>query len=352
MRRSRAPGKVAILGPIALAVPFAIAAALTADSSSADEALRFRDPAIVESSGLVADGDLLVTTNDSGDTGRVFTVDGTGATVGVTRWAEDPVDVEALAPAGPGEVWVGDIGDNGAGRDSVSVTRVPVGEGDRTVAEPAVRLVYPDRAHDAEALLADPTTGRLYVATKEVFGGTLFEAPAVPDPEGDNRMRPVGPVTGIVTDGAFFPDGEHLVLRTYSRAVVYTFPALEAVGDFELPEQQQGEGLALAGPDALYLSTEGTRAPVLRMPLPARILSAMAQSAPESASESASESAARTDATASPSARPTADRRVPIQPTVEDLAAEPRDGDVWPWLFGGVVMVLITITLLRALRPR
>ena len=77
---------------------------------------RFQDPAIVEASGLVVQDGLFLTTNDSGDTGRVFAVDpDTGRTTGVTTWASEPQDVEALAPAGGGEVWVGDIGDNARG---------------------------------------------------------------------------------------------------------------------------------------------------------------------------------------------------------------------------------------------
>ena len=52
----------------------------------AQVAFTFRDPAIVESSGLVVADGLVVTTNDSGDTGRVFAVDpATGETVGRDR---------------------------------------------------------------------------------------------------------------------------------------------------------------------------------------------------------------------------------------------------------------------------
>ncbi len=96
-----------------LAIPFVIGTAVGFSPESGDEVFAFQDPAIVESSGLVALGDgLFATTNDSGDSGRVFTVDDDGETVGVTTWASTPDDVEALAPAGDGEVWVGDIGDN------------------------------------------------------------------------------------------------------------------------------------------------------------------------------------------------------------------------------------------------
>ena len=67
----------------------------------------------------------MVTTNDSGDTGRVFTVDpATGETVGTTDWGNDPQDVEALAPLDDNDVWVGDIGDNAESRDSVQVAPV------------------------------------------------------------------------------------------------------------------------------------------------------------------------------------------------------------------------------------
>ena len=147
------------LGALVL-VPFLVGAAAGAPGAAGHPAFRFQDPEIVESSGLVVlpgtgpDGGLVVTTNDSGDSGRVFTVaPATGATVGVTSWASDPEDVEALAPAGPGQVWVADTGDNRHARDSVSVLRVPVGRGDRDVVPETYDLVYPDGARDAEALL-------------------------------------------------------------------------------------------------------------------------------------------------------------------------------------------------------
>ena len=97
-------------------VPFLLGAA-AAPADEAQVVFSFQDNDIVESSGLVVARGLVVTTNDSGDTGRVFTVDpATGKTVGTTGWGDDPQDVEALAPLDDNQVWVGDIGDN---------TRVP-----------------------------------------------------------------------------------------------------------------------------------------------------------------------------------------------------------------------------------
>ena len=179
----------------ALVVPFLMGAA-AAPSHPGHVELTFRDPDIIESSGLVVRDGLVVTTNDSGDSGRVFTVDpATGETVGVTHWSDDPTDVEALAPAGDHDVWVGDIGDNDVSRDSVQVVRVPVGRGDTTVDPRTYDLTYPDGPANAETLLSDPTTGRLYVATKDVFGGTLYAAPARLDASGTNRLRRKRPGT-------------------------------------------------------------------------------------------------------------------------------------------------------------
>lgn len=224
----------------------------------------FSDPAIVESSGLVVEDGLFVTVNDSGDRGRIFTVDGTGATVGVTSWSPTPVDVEALAPAGDGEVWVGDIGDNAGSRSAVSVMRVPFGRGDRTVTPPAYTLVYPDGSHDAETLLAAPD-GRLLVVSKDLGGGTVYAAPRELSVTEPNRLRPVADAMAFATDGSFFPDGRHYVVRGYGSAAVYTYPGHEEVGTFSLPPQPQGEAIAVADDGWVHVSSEGQHAEVRRV---------------------------------------------------------------------------------------
>lgn len=222
----------------------------------------FRDPAIVESSGLVARDGLFVTVNDSGDRGRIFTVDRSGRTVGTTSWSPDPVDDEALAPATGRYVWVGDIGDNSATRSSITVLRVPFGRGDRTVTPPAYTLVYPDGARDAETLLAAPD-GRLLVVSKELFGGAVYAAPRHLSPDRPNRLRKVVDAGAFVTDGAFFPDGRHLVLRDYGRAAIYTYPGFDRVAELRLPDQPQGEGIAIAEDGTAYVSSEGVHSSVL-----------------------------------------------------------------------------------------
>jgi hypothetical protein len=187
--------------------------------------------------------------------------------VGVTSWTPEPVDVEALAPAGPDHVWVADIGDNQHVRDSVEVLRVPVGRGDRTATPAAYELVYPDGPRDAEALVRHPLTGQLFVITKGVFAGTVYAAP--PRLRGDrpNRLREVGEAPGIVTDATFLPGGGAVVMRTYSTAHLAAFPSWQPVSSWELPRQDQGEGIALAMGE-LLVSSEGLRSQVLKVPLP------------------------------------------------------------------------------------
>jgi hypothetical protein len=322
-----------LLAGLAIAAPLALGVVATPSPPRGHQVFRFDDPAIVEASALVVDDGLYLTTNDSGDTGRVFAVDGTGHTVGVTHWSDDPTDTEALAPAGHGFVWVGDIGDNFGRRSSVEIARIPVGRGEQTVRPTTYRLTYPDGATDAETLLRDPATGRLYLASKNVFGGVLYAVPEHLDSSRDNPLKPIGRVLPVATDGAFFPDGRHLVIRSYSTAVVYAWPSLQPVGSFALPHQQQGEGIAVAADGSVYLSSEGARSPVLRVRLPAELRAAVqpVSAGPSTPSPSASRSAG-------PS-------------TSDPAAAEPVARDPWPWIAGGLLGLLAIAVLLRALRP-
>ncbi|CAM3529400.1 hypothetical protein NOZE110980_02420 [Nocardioides zeicaulis] len=253
---------------VAVVLPFLLGAAAGDGPAAGRPVLRFEDADVVESSGLALVDGLLVTTNDSGDSGRVFAVDpATGRTVGVTSWTPQPEDVEALAPAGDGDVWVADTGDNRHVRDSVEVLRVPVGRGERDAAPESYELVYPDGARDAEALLAHPVTGQLFVVTKGVFAGTVYAAPLPLRADRPNRLEEVAQAPGIVTDASFLPGGGALVLRTYANAHAVAYPSWESLGSWALPAQDQGEGITVAA-DELWLSTEGARSQVLAVDLP------------------------------------------------------------------------------------
>ena len=316
----------------AVALPFLLGAAAAPPGDQGREVFRFQDPAIVEASGLVVQDGLFLTTNDSGDTGLVFAVDpDTGRTAGVTTWASQPEDVEALVPAGAGEVWVGDIGDNAKERQSIRVTRIPVGAGDREESGTSYELVFPGPARDAETLLSEPGTGRLFVGSKEIFGAALFAAPAELSPDHPNRLRRVGPTLTFATDGAFFPDGQHLVVRNYQQAVVYTFPGLDQVGTFPLPDQQQGEAIAVSQDDRIFVTSEGRNQAVLEVSLPPALRARMT-SVPE-----------QPDATTSAPA-PQPRHELPEQ------AAQPGR-DPWQWALGAGLFLAAVLVLVLAVRP-
>jgi hypothetical protein len=316
------------LAALVVAAPFVLGMSAASANVPGTSVFTFHDQAITEGSDLVVQDGLFLTTNDSGHSGVVFAVDDAGDTVGVTHWSRDPTDCEALAPGGPGYVWVGDIGDNLARRSTVSVTRVPVGHGDRDVQEQTYRLTYPHGATDAETLVRNPLTGRLFVATKNVFGGVLYALPKQLSTTGTNRLRAVGNVLPVATDGSFFPDGRHLIVRSYTSAVVYDWPSMKDLASFQLPAQPQGEGISVADDGSVYVSSEGLHSEVLRVPLPAAVRRAVA---PSNASPSGSQQGGKDSSNA---------------------VLEPASGDAWPWLAGGLLALVCLVVLLRALRPR
>ena len=210
-------------------VPFLLGAAV-APVDEAQVVFSFQDNDIVESSGLVVARGLVVTTNDSGDTGRVFTVDpATGETVGTTGWSNDPQDVEALAPLDDNDVWVGDIGDNA---ESSRLRRGRTGadrERQQRHRRPDLRPRVPRRAAQRRDPDEDPPRGRLYVARRRSSAARSTPRRPMLDPDGANGLEPLGDVLPIATDGAFLPDGKHFVVRNYAVAAVYAFPSLEKV---------------------------------------------------------------------------------------------------------------------------
>ena len=172
--RSAAVG-VVVLGCVALVVP---AHAATEGPVPSRTLFSFDDPAVFESSGLVDIGPVVYTTNDSGDDAVLYGFDsGTGKLVSRTTYADEVEDVEALAPGRDGTVWAGDIGDNRQRRDSITAYAVTPRPGRQDRPAEAYELTYPDGPHNAEALLASPDDGRLYVVTKSPFGGTVYAAP-------------------------------------------------------------------------------------------------------------------------------------------------------------------------------
>ncbi|GAA3739891.1 WD40 repeat domain-containing protein [Streptomyces tremellae] len=227
--RRAAAAVLAVLAVLAAAVVPGAAPALAA--GRADQSFTIKDPRITESSGLTASRlhpGVYWTHNDSGDGPYVYAVDSrTGETVArvTLRGVGAPRDVEAISLGPDGDLYVGDIGDNlGGSWDHVWIYRFPEPKhlGDQAVDATQFTVKYADGPRNAESLMVDPVTGRVYIASKNEDGGGLYEAPARLIPTGTNVFHRVASVPWV-TDGAFSPDGSQLVLRSYFGAYGYAW---------------------------------------------------------------------------------------------------------------------------------
>jgi hypothetical protein len=272
------PRPVVVLAAAALLAAVAPAAA----AQEAAVALRLQDPRIEESSGLALGRrhpEVLWTHNDSGHAAELFAVGGDGRVRATLRLAGvEARDWEALAAGrddrGRPALFVGDIGDNQDLWPEVTVYRVaePALLRDAVVPVARYRLRYADGPRNAEALLVDPRSNRLYVVSKETAGGGLYRAPARLRGDRVNLLRRVADAPPVVTDGAFLPDGRGFVLRDYQAAYLYAAPG-RLVASFPLPLQPQGESIAVSADGRSVLAgSEGFDSEVWRVPLPEEVL--------------------------------------------------------------------------------
>jgi hypothetical protein len=206
-----------------------------------------------ELSGLARSRDgTFWTHNDSGDGPRLFHLSKTGALLGeVTLQGATAVDWEDIAIRGH-TLYVGDIGDNAAQRPDIAVYKVAEGAANAT----KLTLRYPDGAHDAETLLVDPRTGQSAVITKNLGG----EAGVYTGRRSGTLKLAATLNLGLgaaLTGGDVSGDGRTIVLRSYTRAYVWTRRNGESLAqalsrgpdctaDADLLDEGQGEALALS----------------------------------------------------------------------------------------------------------
>lgn len=259
-----------------------------------------RTPAgsITEASGIVAgrrNPGTLWLHNDSGAGPRIHAVSRTGAAQamydlsGATATDWEDIAIGPGPTAGVSYLYIGDIGDNAMARAHVDVYRVA--EPDVTGASPTTAtplsgvehftLVYPDRAHNAETLLVDPTTGDLYIVVKSGDGvSPVFRAAAPLSTAGSITLTQVAmlrfgtaPLSGgrTTTAGDISPGGDEIAIRTYDAAYLWrrapgmTVAAALAGMPCRLPLslELQGEALGFAADGSGYYTvSEGTTPPI------------------------------------------------------------------------------------------
>lgn len=269
------PARRAVPAAALLLLLGAACPAVAADGEP-DRDFTIEDSRVTESSGLAASRlhpGVYWTHNDSDDGPYVFAVDSrTGKTVATItmRGVGEPRDVEGISIGPDGDIYVGDIGDNLDGSWShVWIYRFPEPKAlrDATVTATQYDVKYADGARNAEALMVHPTTGRVYIASKNEDGGGLYEGPARLTTGAPNTFRRVGEVPWV-TDGAFSPDGGSLVLRSYFSARVYDFEdgRLGESRSVAAPFQRQAESVTYtADGSALMFGSEGAGSGVVRV---------------------------------------------------------------------------------------
>ncbi|RAO12126.1 hypothetical protein MED15_05135 [Micromonospora noduli] len=346
-RRARAGAVVTAMlaGVLSLAVVLAPGAA-TAGAAAGTPVCQVRDDRLREISGMVATDGGYVVINDGADDEarrRIFFLDQRCAVARTVSFPSRPRDTEDLAIGRDGTVWVADIGDNDRSRPTVGVWRLAPG-----AKQPVLhRMSYPDRPHDAEALLLD-ASGRPLIVTKGGSGTVFLYAPATAlRSDATTPLTALGQVTvpgtttsnpfsflgrGVITGAASAPDGRRVVLRSYADAFEYDVPDGDVVRALTtgtpritpLPDEPQGESITYSrdGRSLLTVSESagqpaGTRSTILRYP------------------------ATASTATAAPSTEsvdpvsPTA-----VRPAAGEVGGE--DGQTWPLALGaGTLLVLL-----------
>lgn len=278
---SRATARTAGLLATVLVGLAAGPAAPAAAVDGVTEVCSFTDERFTEISGMTYSqrhDDVIYLHNDSSGGPRIYAVDAlTCETVATLTVAGiEARDMEAIGSGrdakGRPVLWIGDIGDNRSSWPEVRLHRVrePKVLRDRTVESRTYRFTYPERPLDAEALLADPASSRVWVVTKQLAKGTMYALPKRLSRSEVNQATPVATTGALVTDGSVSPDGTRFALRDYVDAEV--FDGLPPGADAQtvyLPLQLQGEAMTWTQDGAALLVASERDDRLLRVEVPA-----------------------------------------------------------------------------------
>ncbi|MBA2895273.1 hypothetical protein HNR30_006659 [Nonomuraea soli] len=285
----------AVLTRLLIATVLVCLTPMAAQAAGADDEeerlFTFKDRRITESSGLALSPGhegVYYTHNDSSAAPEFFAVGEDGRTrARFTVRGAQARDWEAMAAStdpetGRGVLWFADIGDNldGAWPD-VSVYRVmePAVLKDAVVPATRFRFRYEDGGRNAEGIMVNPRTGRLYVVSKE-FSGGVYAAPRRLRADRPNVLRRVASAPLMATDAAYAPDGNSYVVRTYFSATIFDTEG-ERITQVSMPQLEQAESIAFTRDGkGLLTGTEGPSSPVYRVPVPERALPEPSASAP------------------------------------------------------------------------
>lgn len=245
------------------------------------------DPALTEISGMAASRahpGIIWVHNDS-DAGPVlWALDTAGATVATLELTgAEAVDWEAASvgpgPGGTDYLYLADTGDNLSSRPYGVLYRVPEPAqvaGALEVRAEALRVTYPERPRDVEAMFVDPATGDAYLIAKVLLGpAPVYRVPAEVWDAGEATVERVGTLDlGLLpaTAADLSADGQVLAVRTYAAVLLLARPPGTALAAMfgahpcraPAPPEAQGEAITWYGGGYLTVG-EGSAAPVYRV---------------------------------------------------------------------------------------
>jgi len=299
MKRFRVPRP---FGVLALALSLSSCVLLSQSSGP-----HVQSNAIDELSGLAvsqADPGLLWGHNDSGDSARLFRIGPHGEDLGDARVpgasAVDWEDIASFVWEGEPALLIGDIGDNNANRDHLTLyaVRDPGAIGDLKLLW-TLDFRYPDGPRDCEGIAVDPIENSIILISKRDHPQHLYRIPlpvAAPAPGAMALAEALGDVTTLphaslsdlvnsplylIFDGPTALDisrsGRFAVVTTYKDAFLYRRAQGQSWREVfssipervKLPHLEQTEAGAISADEtALWISGEGEHPPILRVPLP------------------------------------------------------------------------------------
>jgi hypothetical protein len=247
---------------------------------------RVADPALTEISGMVAGRAHPGVTwvhNDSDAGPILWALDPAGATVATLELTgAEAFDWEASS-AGPGPggnyLYVADTGDNLLARPYGVLYRVPEPTdpaGALQAQAETLRVAYPDRPRDVEAMFVDPATGDAYLIAKVLLGpAPVYRVPAEAWEAGETTAERVATLDlGLLpaTAADLSADGRVLAVRTYAAVLLLARPAGTPLAALfgahacraPAPPEAQGEAITWDGGGYLTIG-EGSAAPVYRV---------------------------------------------------------------------------------------
>ena len=249
-----------------------------------------RSPPITESSGVAVSRrhpGVLWTHNDSGDGPMLYATNLAGDDLGrylvpgATNYDWEDIALAPCPEPGRDCLYIADTGDNNRRRRTVAIYVVaepgtpprPAADDEParvTARARAVRVKYPDGAHDVEAMWVEPD-GSIQLVTKGTYGpmlrylvarAALDHDTATAEPLERLATVPQRALGRMVIAAAISPNGQRVVIRTYTELFFFRRGQDRRLSDDGPPcwlgtLEPQGEGVAFLDDSTLVLTSEG-----------------------------------------------------------------------------------------------